>query len=243
MKIPLIGITPDIDKKKKPARRKHDFYWIKTDLPKAVSLAGGLPVMLPLFDNYRSASKMIGQMDGIIISGGYFDIDPSLYAVKRNKSSGELKKKRTSSEFFVLKAAEKRCLPVLGICGGEQLINVYYGGTLFQDIRQENSSAENHEQKTHFSKTCHSVNIIKGTMLAKATGRKTLRVNSTHHQAVKDIGKGLTVSSISRDGIIESIEKEGARFIVGVQWHPEFLTRTKAQLNIFRSFVKAARKK
>lgn len=239
----VIGITADSGKCDKPPHRKHEYIWTKTDLPKAVAKAGGIPFVIPLCKTYREATSAVKHIDGLIISGGYFDIDPSIYGEKRKKDSLVIKNERTTSEIYLLKAAIKQKKPLLGICGGHQLINVYFGGTLYQDILKEERGAIDHEQKTHFSKPAHSVSVAGGTLLAKTTKKKEIKVNSTHHQSVKKPGKGLVVSAVSSDGIIEAIEKPGDTFLLGVQWHPEFLSNIKEHLALFKALVKSAKRR
>jgi len=237
----VIGITADTGKCDKPPHRKHDYIWIKTDLPSAVKKAGGIPFVIPVCETFREATSIVKRIDGLIISGGYFDIDPSIYGEKPKKDSLAIKNERTTSEMHLLKAAIKQKKPILGICGGEQLINVYFGGILYQDILKEEPGTKDHEQKNHFTKTSHPVSVTAGSRLAKITKAKEMKVHSTHHQSVKKPGRGLIVSAVSPDGIIEAIEKPGDNFLLGVQWHPEFLIETNEHLAIFKAFVKSAK--
>ncbi len=226
-----------------PAHRKSDYYHQKTALFSAIMESGGLPLLLPLLPDYKSAARAVARVDGLLISGGNFDIHPSLYGKAKKKTTRLLKKTRTESEIFLLKAAVNRRTPVLGICGGMQLINVFFGGSLYQDILKENAVAKEHEQPTHFSKTWHRVQTTDKSRLARITGMKNFRVNSTHHQAVKDAGKGLAVSARAPDGVIEAVEKPGEYYLLGVEWHPEFLVKKAEQGKIFQSFIQACRKK
>jgi putative glutamine amidotransferase len=142
--------------------------------------------------------------------------------------------------------AAKKDLPVLGICGGMQAINVAFGGTLYQDIAMERPGSRAHSQKTKPDRTSHQVTIASGTRLHSImTGRKAgyelrTRVNSTHHQAVKDLAPGFAVNAQAADGIIEGIESTTHGFIVGVQWHPEILCeRHEPHARIIRGFLRA----
>jgi putative glutamine amidotransferase len=236
----VIGITADTGKCNKPAHRKHEYLWIKRDLTSAVTKAGGVPFVIPLCETFKEATDVVKNIDGLIISGGYFDINPSIYGEKRKNGSLVTKNERTTSEMHLLKAAIKQKKPILGICGGQQLINVYFGGTLCQDILKENRSAKNHEQKTHFTKPSHIAIVAADTQLFRIIKTKEMKVNSTHHQSVKKLGKGLIVSAVSPDGIIEAIEKPGDNLLLGVQWHPEFLTGMKEHLALFKALVKSA---
>ena len=236
---PLIGITADAQSIKEGRRGSHDIVFIKKAITDAVTLAGGLPVIVPFTNRPSQANATIKRLDGLIISGGNFDIDPSLYGEKRHKKLGAVIKGRTLSELHLLKAALRQKKPLLGICGGHQLINVHFGGSLYQDILSQNDSAKNHEQKSDPRKTDHTINIEKGSRLSTIVRRKSFLVNSTHHQAVKKLGRGLTASACSPDGIVEALEAADGRFIISVQWHPEYLHRLEPQMNIFKSFVKA----
>ena len=213
--------------------------FIKKPVADAVFAAGGLPVIIPFANAPSQAKATVKNLDGLIISGGNFDISPSLFGEKPHKKLGVTVRQRTLYELALLKAAIAGKKPVLGICGGHQLINVHFGGTLYQDICSQATSAKDHEQKSDPRKTSHTVNIEKNSRLERIVKKRSLRVNSTHHQAVKELGKGLTTGAVSPDGIVEALEAADDRFILGVQWHPEFLTRMEPQLKIFRSFIKS----
>ena len=128
----------------------------------------------------------------------------------------------------------------MGICGGAQLLNVICGGTLIQDIKN-NLFPINHEQKNPRNETSHKIEIISKTLLAKINKKKFSKVNSAHHQAIKDVGKNIIISSYAPDGIIESIEHKHHKWCIGVQWHPEFLI-TKEDKNLIKDFIKNTKK-
>ena len=160
---------------------------------------------------------------------------------------GRVKPERSRFELKLLREALRRDLPVLGICGGMQLINVALGGTLFQDILQERPDSRDHQQKNRKDRTSHRVTISPDTRLGRIVrgGRASrpivVGVNSTHHQAVRDVPAGLTVNARAGDGVIEGIESERHTFVLGVQWHPELLYRRQpAQRRILRALVSAA---
>lgn len=236
----IIGITADLKTLNEGKKGRHDILYVKKALADAVAAAGGTPVIVPFATSgFFYAKKIMDKLDGLLISGGDFDIDPAVYGEKRHKKLGLIKQERTLSEIFLLKAALKMNKPLLGICGGQQLINVHFGGTLYQDIPGQNKAAKDHEQDGSPTKASHMVKILDRTKLARIVKNKTLKVNSTHHQAVKELGKTLAASALSPDGIIEAVESRDGRFILGVQWHPEFLVRYEPHLMIFKKFVKA----
>ena len=135
----------------------------------------------------------------------------------------------------------KNNLPILGICGGEQLINVSLGGTLIQDIKNLKFKTLEHEQLNPRDQTSHQVYIEPKTLLHSIIGEDTINVNSAHHQAVKNPGKNLTVNAIAEDGLIEGIENNNKKFCLGVQWHPEY-SIDSGDKKIFQAFVSACRK-
>lgn len=243
--IPVIGVTSDVETVKDARGSQERRYFIKTALTDAVNKAGGEPLIIPFCGSRKQAGKIIGRVDGLIVSGGNFDIHPSHYGEKRRRGLGTMERGRTVSEMLLVEAAIAFGKPVLGICGGQQLLNVFFGGTLYQDLRTERPGSLRHEQTEKVHKTSHVVRISKGSVLHKILGAATrLSVNSTHHQAIKEVGKGLVCSAVAEDGVVEAVEStNGGKYVVGVQWHPEFLTGRKAHLAIFRSVVKAAARK
>lgn len=235
----LIGITSDSMSVSDGRSGSHAIVYIKKALADAVFTAGGLPVIAPFSQKKPNAKKTMASLDGLIISGGDFDISPSLFGEKPHKKLGVTVRERTLYELELLKEAIETGKPVLGICGGHQLINVHFGGTLYQDILSQTASAKDHEQKSAPRKTSHTVTVEKNSRLERIVKKNSLRVNSTHHQAVKELGNRLTACAVSPDGQIEALEAADDGFILGVQWHPEFLTRMEPHLRIFRSFIKS----
>ena len=233
---PVIGITPDIGTTApRPGRAALPRYDLKVAYAEAVSAAGGVPVVLPYIDDPADALAIC---QGLVITGGAFDIPAELYGEKSGAGMGQTKAGRTAFEQRILRAAIASDVPVLGICGGMQLLAVECGGTLFQDIRTDVPGALDHEQKHDSREPDHAVRIAEGTELRRIVGVSELRVNSTHHQAVKDAGKA-RVSALAPDGIVEAIEVPGKRAL-GVEWHPELL-EAKEHLALYRALVDWAR--
>ncbi|MBI4666765.1 MAG: gamma-glutamyl-gamma-aminobutyrate hydrolase family protein [Nitrospinae bacterium] len=248
---PIIGITVDTNYGQETKTLNSGFdpkgnaiFWLKKAYTDAVEKSGGVPLLLPLVSSPAKAALYLTMIDGLIISGGEFDIDPALYGEKPIPQCGALKPDRTIMEMALLKKALKLSMPVLGICGGHQAINVAFGGSLYQDIPTQAPAGLKHEQKpVPATQPSHDVDVASGTILGKIAGQPKLRVNSTHHQAIKKIGKGLSPCGVSPDGIIESVEKKGASFLLGVQWHPEQLyNNDEASRKIFKRFVAESRK-
>jgi putative glutamine amidotransferase len=237
---PSIGITPDISHatKETPLLR----YELKVAYSDAVVRAGGLPFVLPYTDDRAVIEAYLDRVSGIVVTGGAFDIPPEAYGETARDGLGALKPGRTAFESLIIHAALARNMPVLGVCGGMQLLNVALGGTLFQDIAKEMPNARPHEQSHDRTQPHHPIDIKEGTVLADCIGKGQLMVNSTHHQAVKAVGPKLVVTATSPDGVIEAIEAPTHHFAVGVQWHPELLIDTvPPHLGLYKTFVARAR--
>ena len=237
MKKPVIGITADNEDAKEPG--KPGSYFLRQNYADAVVKAGGVPMVLP--HEPELAEDYLARIDGLIVTGGDFDIDPAMFGATTKHATVKIKGRRTDFEAAAAKAALKRDMPVLGICGGQQLLNVILGGTLYQHIPDEVTGALEHEQKNPRNEPGHTVTIAPGTLLHRITGLKEFGVNSAHHQAARSVGPGVTVNAKSEDGIIEGIEDGRYRFCLGVQWHPEYLI-SAADEKIFSAFIAAAKK-
>ena len=215
---PLIGIT--LDSEDPGSYSKFPWYALRENYCGAVARAGGLPLALP--HQPELAAQSLDAIAGLIVTGGNFDVDPALFGAAERHRSVTTKDNRTEFELAITRLALERDMPVLGICGGEQLLNVVLGGTLIQHIPDEVPGALPHEQPNPRDEPGDEVAIVAGTLLARITGAETLAVNSAHHQAVRDTGDGVVVNALAPDGVIEGIEHPGHRFCLGVEWHPEF---------------------
>jgi putative glutamine amidotransferase len=236
---PVVGLTPDVgETAPRPARPALPQYELKQAYADAVLGAGGLPVILPYGEDESAAAEAVALCDAVVVTGGAFDIPPEAYRAQAHRLLGRLKPGRTRFEQGVLRAALEARKPVLGVCGGMQLLAVELGGTLWQDIREEVPGASDHEQKIDPRQPGHSARIVSGTQLARIVGADIVQVNSTHHQAVRDAGPAV-VSAVAPDGVIEAIELPD-RFAVGVQWHPELMAGAEHRA-LYRALVEAAR--
>ena len=237
---PVIGITPDVGQSSaRPGRPATAQYELKEAYADAVLAAGGLPIVLPYSEDASTPQEALDLCDGLVITGGAFDIPAELYGAQSGAGMGPLKPVRTAFEQRVLRAALAADVPVLGVCGGMQLLAVELGGTLFQDIRDEVPGALDHEQRNDPREPGHKARIVAGSELASIVGKSEIEVNSTHHQAVKDAGRA-RVCAIAPDQIVEAIELPD-QFALGVQWHPELLAGSE-HLALYRALVDRARR-
>jgi putative glutamine amidotransferase len=232
---PVIGLT--LDHEPPGGWSKFPWYAIRENYCNAVRHAGGLPILLP--HEPDAAADYLDRIDGLIVTGGGFDVDPALFGAATRHPTVTIKDRRTAFELAATQGALARGMPVLGICGGQQLLNVALGGTLIQHIPDEIPDCLPHRQLNPRDEPGHDVRIIAGTLLHRIAGVERLAVNSAHHQAVKAAGPGVVIDAIAEDGVVEGIEDPRHRFCLGVQWHPEFEI-SGADGRIFRAFVEAA---
>lgn len=221
-KKPLIGITTDI---------KDGHFMIEEQYARSISKAGGIPVLIPSISGDSHLIKdTAARIDGLMLPGSR-DMDPGYYNEEPHPKLRPMSLERTETEFKVLRAAAEREIPVLGICGGMQLINVFFGGSLYQDIYSYIPEAMPHEKGA-----IHDIAVENETLLREIAGTKSFSSKSYHHQSVKEVGKGLRVSASAPDGIVECIESSGSPIVLGVQWHPE-LEDTEISRRIFKYFI------
>ncbi len=233
---PVVGVT--LDSEEPGGYSKQPWYALRQNYCEAVARAGGLPILLP--HEPERAEAYLDRIDALVVTGGAFDVDPALFGATTRHATVKLKSRRTAFELAVAKGALRRDMPVLGICGGQQLLNVVLGGTLIQHIPDEVSGALSHEQPNPRTEAGHSVRIARDTLLHRICGVEELEVNSAHHQAVKTVGAGVVVDAVAPDGVIEGIEDPRYRYCLGVQWHPEY-SISAGDGKIFDALVAAAR--
>jgi putative glutamine amidotransferase len=233
---PLIGIT--LDSEEPGGYSKMPWYALRQNYCDCVAAAGGLPLPLPHHPDLASA--YLDRIQGLVITGGAFDIDPMLFGATTRHETVTLKSRRTEFELAIVQGALARDLPILGICGGQQLLAVALGGTLIQHIPDEVPNALAHEQPNPRTEPGHEVEIVPGTLLHRIVGRASIPVNSAHHQAVKELPDSVVVNGRSEDGVIEGIEAPERRFCLGVQWHPEYHI-SPADAALFTAFIEACR--
>lgn len=233
---PAIGITLSM-------RRKENMFTLTRDNSDAVLDAGGVPLLLPYTTDAAALGGMVERIDGLLLTGGD-DIDPALFGEEPLVGLGEVEPERDEMEIALSRMMVKAGKPILAICRGCQILNIALGGDMYQDLNSQREGLIQHVQRGSRGYLSHSVQIRRGTLLAEIAGTDRIRVNSYHHQAVRRIPEGYTLSATATDGVIEAFEGKGPSFVMGVQWHPENLFRTNAvSRRLFHSFVDAARKK
>ena len=227
-RLPIIGVTPLWDAERKSV-------WMLPDYLDGIRAAGGLPVVLPIEMTEKDAEQMVETCDGFLFTGGQ-DVAPELYGEKV-AASVVSSLERDKLESLLLSKALQADKAILGICRGLQFINVFLGGTLWQNLPSEHPSEIVHRQGKPYDAPTHKVKL--NGDLQTLLGKDIIEVNTLHHQAAKDLGGDLSAMAIAPDGIIEAVKMAGKRFVWAVQWHPEYMFKTDPDsLAIFSCFVK-----
>jgi len=233
---PVIGMSMEYDAQG-TYFSKYPWYAIRENYCEAIHQAGGVPLLLPY--NFEAIDTYLSLVSGLLIPGGDFDVPPHLYGATTCHPTVKTIPTRTNFEYALVKKALSQNKPILGICGGHQLLNVVLGGTLIQHIPDEFETDLIHIQKTPRHEPCHQVQVTPNTLLYSLAGETLYEVNSIHHQAVATVGPGVVINAHGSDNLIEGIEHPGYKFCMGVQWHPEFHV-TKSDTALFQGLIKAA---
>lgn len=228
---PMIGISSN-------QRRWAGEYYLRTDYVRAITENSGAPLLIPINNDPRLLEDSLEYCDGLLLSGGG-DLGPDFHQDQSRLLLENIDEERDWFEIGLIRQALNKGKPILAICRGLQVLNVALGGSLYYDLNLELPNSGSHQADAIACEASHPVYFKKNTRLADIFGEETL-VNSSHHQAIKDLGTGLKVSGVSPDGIIEAVEGEEG-FVVGVQWHPERLLHIPAMSKIFKDFIEACR--
>jgi putative glutamine amidotransferase len=230
---PLIGITTRLD--------AENTFYLRRYYAEAIEASGGVPVYIPLIPNRKYLSSLAERLDGLVLSGSNSDLDPVFYGEEPHPRLGTVTPERDNTDLILLEIAEERNMPILAICFGMQSLNVSRGGTLFQDIESQNADSIKHQQGQAPDRPSHHIGIESNSLLARLNGGDIARVNSSHHQAIKGVGRDLRVIARAHDGVIEAvIDPRPDRFVLGVQWHPEVgWQRDDFSKAIVRRFIEA----
>ncbi len=233
---PRIGLT--LDAEPPGGYSRLPWYALRANYFEAIARAGGLPIALP--HDPLLVDEWLELLDGLVVTGGAFDLDPALYGDAARHPTVRTKDRRTAFEAAITRAALARDQPILGICGGQQLLNVVLGGDLIQHIPDAIAGCLAHEQPNPRTEPGHEVEVLPGSLLHAIGGATRLAVNSAHHQAAGRVGAGVVVSGRAPDGVIEAIEAPERRFCIGVQWHPEYAI-SAADEALFEALIAACR--
>ena len=234
---PIIAFTLDYETGAPSGQySKLPWYAIRDNYCASVARYGATPIALP--HEVAQVEHYLDLIDGLVITGGNFDVPPEMYGEEVKSERVETKPRRTQFEWAITQGCLARGIPILGICGGEQLLNVILGGTLIQHIPDSIPNALAHEQPNPRHEPGHEVAIVSGTKLHQILGADSVAVNSAHHQAIATPAPGVTINATAPDGVIEGIELASHPFCVGVQWHPEYSVTT-ADDRVFEAFVAA----
>lgn len=236
MSRPVIGITAGLIQEQSGVFRGHWTSYLNDAYIRSVNESGAVAVVLPVTEDLQALSRQLELLDGIILSGGA-DVNPLCYGEEPSPKLGELSKRRDDFEYQVLTMAKSLEIPVLGICRGLQLINVYFGGSLYQDLSALGEQVLKHGQQGNPESGSHSLRILEGCFLAEIFGETTL-VNSFHHQGIKQLAPSLKAIAWSKDGLVEAVESQVGQKVIGVQWHPEMMSASDLQMAmLFKYFT------
>jgi len=209
-----------------------DSYTVSANYAKSVFKAGGVPVILPMVHSQEQADDLLAGLDGLILTGGE-DVNPAFYGEDFLNETVSVNEFRDTSDFHLFHAARKLRKPILGTCRGEQIVNVFMGGSLYQDIPTQVGEALKHRQNSHWAY------VDRDSKLFELLGKDSIWVNSFHHQAVKSPAPGFKVSAKASDGVVEAYESEG---LFCIQFHPEAMIASGDDtfLPIYKDFVRTA---
>ncbi len=228
MKKPIIGITPQLNDSGDIVSRPGYIECIKR--------AGGFPIILPFEENI---DQTVDLCDGFLLAGGP-DFDPVLFGEEKLSCCGNISPQRDEYELRLISAALASGKPILGICRGVQALNVALGGTLYQDLPTQKPSSVCHRMTVVGSDVIHSVDILEGSPLRALLNTDRTMVNSYHHQSIKNLGRGLEITAVAEDGVIEGVSLSNHPFCHGLQWHPERLENKDTE-RIFAALIRACK--
>ena len=233
-KIPVIGVCSSYEK-----TETEDRIFLNHDYLRAIRHFGGMPLVIPAEAGEEEQAFLLRQCDGLLLTGGD-DIDPKLYGEETINDTVVPAPERDVGEPRLLQLALSRDLPILGICRGLQILNVFLGGTLYQDLPVQLPSDTLHKMQRPYDRAVHTCHLTPDSPLQKLMGCQNIGVNSLHHQAVKDLAAPLMEMGRAPDGIIEAACKPDACFLWAVQWHPEILWPVEeSAAKLFEAFISA----
>lgn len=243
MSKPIIGISGSIIIDQGGMFPGYKRSYVNDDYIDSVVQAGGIPFIIPTCTDKNVIKEQIQNIDALILSGGH-DITPYFYGEEPHQKLGEILPDRDKFDFQLLREAEQKQIPILGICRGAQIISVYHGGSLYQDLSEHPALTIKHDQHQTPELETHSVTIESGSLFEQIFQTNTMHVNSFHHQIINKLPKHLKAQIHACDGVIEGfINTDYSNVELAVQWHPEMLHRTNQKMmNLFKFIINQARK-
>jgi putative glutamine amidotransferase len=234
----IFGITASIATFESGELAGEKLVGVNRDYTDAVHLGGALPVVLPPAKEEVDILNQLEMIDLLIVSGGA-DLQPSLYGEVPSPLLERVSPERDQYEMQLVRLAHAQGMPIFGICRGLQLINVAFGGKLYQDLSEFGASAVLHRHADQRQACMHPVEVVESTLLYEIFQQKELQTNSYHHQGIKLLAPEFRVNAYAADGLIEGVEKPGGAFLVAVQWHPEMMAaKDSMMLKLFRYLSK-----
>ncbi len=208
----------------------------------AILISGGIPIIIPPSIKRIDMNSLLRKLDGVLLTGGG-DIAIEKFNGQPHPSINDVDDERDELEIDLVKNVFQQSTPMLGICRGQQVINVAMGGDLYTDIQSQYENAIKHDWFPDIERDylAHSISIERNSLLAKILSTQEIQVNSLHHQGIKKLGEGLLSTAHASDGMIEAIEIKDHPFFMGVQWHPEWLLANPKMIALFTAFINAAK--
>lgn len=241
MKKPIIGISGSLIIDNGGMFPGYERAYVNNDYVQSVVRAGGIPYIIPMVYDDEVIREQISHVDGVIMSGGH-DVNPLLYGEEPRQELGGIMPRRDTFDMKLIRNTIEMNKPLVGICRGEQILNVTFGGTLYQDLKYIDGCFVKHNQGALPDYPTHTVEVERDSKLANIIGTE-IRANSFHHLAVKDVAPGFKIVARGKDGVVEAIEREGDLFVLGLQWHPEMLSAKYEKMQaIFNKLVEEASK-
>jgi putative glutamine amidotransferase len=242
MRKPIIGISGSImilENGRFPGYRRS---YVNEDYVKAVTAAGGIPVILPMLSDKSVIDHYIQSIDALVLSGGH-DVEPMYYGEQPLQKIGRTLPERDDYDIMLIERAMEKEIPILGICRGMQIMNVAFGGSLYQDLDYIPECNLRHDQYSDPSLATHEVAVTSGSKLHGILRQDRIRTNSFHHLAVKELAKPFKVVAKADDGVVEAVEHRDYPFAIGVQWHPEMMAlNDDNMMKLFKALIQASDK-
>jgi putative glutamine amidotransferase len=220
-------------------------FYLGRDYSEALEGLGAIPINIPLIPNEDYIREILSDLDGVLLPGSDTDVDPIRYNEEPHPKLGRVVVEKEETDLLILAEAERKNIPIVGICFGMQILNVHRGGSLVQDIESQVLDSLKHQQGQPLARNSHSIDVVENSSLSRLiTKVGNVLVNSHHHQSIRNVGENLIVSAYAKDGVIECIEDVRiGKFIMGVQWHPELSWNTdELSKNLFVKFIDSCKK-